>query len=306
MPAGIINTGNHPKLLWPGINAIWGQVYNEHQVEYDQLYDWDTSDRAYEEDVKLTGFGLATVKSEGKAGTFDSELQGGITRYTHVAYSLGYIVTYEELKDNLYMEVSQRRAKANAFSMAQTTEVVSAFLWNNAFSSTYYTTWDGKAMIATDHTNVSGGSFSNSLSPAADLSEIALEDMSVQIMQAKNDRGLNINIMPQSLHVAPAEWFNANRILKSVLQSDTTSNNINVLKATNAFPGGIKVNHYFTNPSSWFVRTNVKDGLRAYWRERPNLERDNDFHTKNALALAYMRFSVGLTDPLAIFGSNRA
>jgi hypothetical protein len=306
MPAGIINTGNHPKLLWPGIRAVWGQVYNEHPVEYTDLYAVDTDDKAYVEDVKVTGFGLATIKPEGQAGTFDSELQGGITRFTHVAYSLGYIVTHEELSDNQYEEVSMRRAKANAFSMAQTVEVLGAFLYNNAFATTYFTTWDAKALIATDHVNASGGTFSNALTPSADLSEASLEDMGVQIMGARNDRGLNISIMMQSLHVAPSEWYNANRILESVGQSDTNSNNINVLKATNALPKGIKLNHYFTNASSWFVRTNVPQGMQMFWRERPDLQRDNDFHTKNALALAYMRVSFGCTDPLGIFGSNRA
>ncbi len=170
MSGGIINTGSHPKLLWPGIKAIWGQVYDEHPVEYADLFDWESSDRAYEEDVQVTGFGLASVKPESASGTFDSELQGMLTRYTHIAYSLGYIVSYEELQDNLYEEVSMRRAKANAFSMAQTVETVCAFIYNNAFVTTYYTTGDAKALIATDHTTVSGGTYSNALTPAADLS----------------------------------------------------------------------------------------------------------------------------------------
>ncbi len=306
MPAGIINTGSHPKLLWPGVHATWGQVYDEHPEEYTDLFDVLSSERAYEEDVQVTGFGLAPIKTEGNAGSFDSELQGIISRYTHIAYSLGYIVTYEELQDNLYEEVSMRRAKANAFSMRQTLETVCAFLYNNAFSTTYYTTGDAKAIIATDHVQPAGGTFSNALTPSADLSEAALEDICVQIMNAKNSRDLRISLMPQSLHVSTAEWFNANRIMKSVLQSDTANNNINVLKATNAFPKGIKMNHYFTVPSTWFVRTNCPQGVQMFWRERPSLAQDNDFATKNAQALSYMRFSVGVTDPLGIFGSNRA
>ena len=306
MPAGIINTGTHPKLLWPGINTIWGQVYAEHANEYGDLYDWDTSSRAYEEDVQVTGFGLAQIKTEGGGGTYDSEVQGFVTRYTHIAYSLGYIVTYEELKDNLYEEVSSRRATANAYSMAQTVENIAVFPYNNAFATTYFTTGDGKALIATDHTRVTGGTFSNALTPSADLSEAALEDICTQIMQAQNDRGLLINIMPESLHIAPSEWFNANRILKSVLQSGTANNDINVLKAVNAFPKGIKMNHFFSNPSTWFVRTNCPNGMRAFWREQPNLAQDNDFDTKNAKALAYMRLVVGATDPRGIYGSDRA
>lgn len=305
MPAGIINTGTHPKLLWPGVHAIWGQVYNEHPKEYGDLFNIETSDRAYEEDVQVTGFGLATVKPEGNAGTFDSEVQGIISRYTHIAYSLGYQVTFEEMQDNLYEEVSMRRAKANAFSMSQTVETVCAFLYNNAFSSTYFTTGDGVSLISTSHVRATGGVYSNALTPSADLTEAALEDICVQIMNVQNDRGLQISLMPESLHVSTAEWFNANRIMKSVLQSDTANNNINVLKATNAFPKGIKMNHYFTVPSSWFVRTNCPQGMTMFWRHQPDLAQDNDFNTRNAQALSYMRLSVGATDPRGIFGSNR-
>jgi hypothetical protein len=216
------------------------------------------------------------------------------------------MVTYEELQDNLYEEVSSRRATANAFSMSQTVETIAAFLYNNAFVTTYYTTGDAAAIISTAHVNATGGTYSNALTPSADLSEAALEDISIQIMDTRNDRGLNISVMPQSLHVAAAEWFNANRIMKSVLQSDTANNNINVLKATNAFPRGIKMNHYFTAANSWFVRTNCPQGMQLFWRERPSLTQDNDFDTKNAKALSYMRLSVGCTDPRSIFGSNRA
>ena len=304
MPAGPIGTGNHPKLLWPGVHAVWGQLYNEHAKEYVDLYDVATSSQAYEEDVQVTGFNLASLKPEGKAGTFDSELQGPVTRYVHLAYSLGYIVTYEELKDNLYEQVSMRRAKANAFSINQTIENICAFLYNNAFSSTYFTTGDGVAMLSAAHTQATGGTFSNVLTPAADLAEASLEDMVIQIMGATNDRGGLINIMPQSLHVPRQEWFNANRILKSVLQSGTANNDINVLNSTNAFPKGIKLNHYFSAPHAWFVRTNCPNGMTMYWREQPGLAQDNDFATKNAMALTYFRMSVGATDPRGLYGSN--
>jgi hypothetical protein len=304
MPAGIINTGSHPKLLWPGVHAIWGQVYNEHVTEYTDLYDVETSDRAYEEDVQVTGFGLASVKPEGQSGTYDSEVQGIITRFTHIAYSLGYIVTYEELKDDMYEQVASRRARANAFSMSQTVENVGAFLYNNAFATTYFTTGDGVALASASHTQVTGGTYSNVLTPAADLSEAALEDLSIQVMGATSDRGLLIDVMPQSLHVPRQEWFNANRIMKSVQQSGTANNDINVLNATNAFPKGIKMNHYFTAPHAWFVRTNIPNGMRLFWREQPGLQQDNDFDTKNAKALAYMRLSVGCTDPRGLYASN--
>ena len=304
MPAGIINTGSHPKLLWPGVHAVWGQMYAEHAVEYTDLYEISDSGMAYETDVQVTGFGLAPVKPEGQGLAYDSEVQGGITNYVHIPYALGYMVTYEEIINNQYKKVAEQRAKANAFSMHQTVENVSAFLYNNAFTSTYFTTWDAVSLVNSAHTNATGGTFSNALTPAADLSEAAIEDLCVQIMGATGDRGLLINIMPSSLHVHRSEWFNANRILKSVLQSGSANNDINVLKATNALPGGVKINHYFTSPHAWFLRTNVPHGMTMFWRVRPQFEQDNDFDTKNAKASAYMYFSVGCTDPRGIFGSN--
>lgn len=303
---GVINTGSHPKLLWPGIREIWGQVYDNHPTEYTDLYEIRNSSRAYEQDVQVTGFGLAPVKGQGAPVSYDSETQGWVTTYAHIAYALGYIVTKEELEDNLYKEVSSRRAKANAFSINQTTENVAAFLYNNAFANTYFATPDGQPLISTAHVNTTGGTFSNRLTTPADLSEVALEDMSIQIMNARQDRGLLISVMPQTLHIAPNEWYNANRILKSVLQNNTNTNAINVLKATNAYPGGIKMCHYFTDPDAWFVRTNVPNGMTFFWRNKPQFDQDNDFDTKNAKAATYMRFSVGCTDPRGIYGSPGA
>ena len=304
MPGGVINTSSHPRLLWPAIHALWGQVYDEYADEYVDLYNQESSDKAYELDVQVTGFGLAPVKGQGAPIQYDSEVQGPTTTYQHIAYALGYMVTYEEMKDNLYEEVSRRRVRANAFSMRQTIENVAAFLYNNAFASTYFTTADGVALCSASHVNTTGGTYSNILNPAADLAESSLEDMAVQIMGVQTDRGLLTSINPKTLHIARQEWFNANRILKSVLQPDTASNNINVLNATNAFPGGIKLNHYFTSAHAWFVRTDVPQGMTMFWREKPNFDQDNDFDTKNTKAASYMRLSVGCTDPRGIFGSN--
>jgi len=304
MAGGVINTGSHPKLLWPGVYTTWGQMYDQHQKEYTDLYDIKTSDKAYEQGVQITPFGLAPVKGQGAPVTYDGELQGVVNTYTHLAYALGYIVTYEELRDNQYKEVATRRAEANAFSMQQTIENVAAFPYNNAFATTYFTTGDAAALCSASHVNATGGTYSNVLTPAADLSEASLEDLTVQIMGAQNDTGLLINVMPQSLHIARQEWYNANRILGSVLQADSANNNINVLKATNAFPGGIKMNHYFTSAHAWFIRTNAPNGMTFFWRDEPMFDQDNDFDTKNAKAASYMRFSVGVTDPRGIYGSN--
>jgi hypothetical protein len=304
MPGGVINTGSHPKALWPGVHAFWGQVYNAHPTEYTDLYDVLDSDKAYEEDVQVTPFGLAPAKAEGAPVSYDSELQGPTQRYTHIAYALGYKVTFEELRDNLYEQISRRRVQGNAFSISQTTEVVGASIYNDAFTGAVFLSADGQPLCSPTHINTTGGTYSNALTPAADLSETAIEDMGIQIMGATNDRGLRISLMMQSLHVAPQEWYNANRILKSILQSDTGNNNINVLKATNAIPRGIRMNHFFTSPRAWFVRTNCLNGMQFFWRDRPIFDQDNDFDTKNAKASTYMRFSAGNTDPRGLYGSN--
>jgi hypothetical protein len=304
MPAGPISTGNHPALLWPGIYDTWGQVYKEHTAQYTQLWDIHDSEQAYERLVQITGFGLPSIKTEGGPGTYDSEIQGVITTIQHIPYSLGWIVTYEEMQDNLYKEVATRRSRANAFSVNQGVEQIAVFPYNNAFSTTFFTTGDGQSLISTAHVQAPGGTFSNALTPGADLSEAALEDMCIQIMGATMDRGLFISLMPQSLHVHRQEWFNANRILKSVLQPGTGNNDINVLKATNAFPKGIMLNTYFTSPHAWFVRTDCPSGMFFFWREHPDMKQDNDFNTKNAMSLTYFRTSVGVGDPRAVYGSN--
>jgi hypothetical protein len=301
---GVITTGAHPKALWPGVHEFWGQIYDEHPIEYTDLYEVLDSSMAYEQDVQVTGFGLANVKPEGSEVTYDSEIQGPVQTYTHIAYSLGYIVTFEELRDNLYEKVSMNRAEANAFSITQTIENIAAAVYNDAFVGAVFLNANGQSLCSTANPNTTGGTFSNALSPAADLMEASLEDMCIQAMGLPTDRGLLVSVLPQSLHIARQEWFNANRILKSVLQPGTANNDINVLKATNAFPKGIKLNHYFTSPHAWFVRTNCKHGMQMFWRDRPVFDQDNDFGTKNALASTYLRFSVGDTDPRGILGSN--
>ena len=301
--AGIITTASHPKALWPGIKAWWGQVYDEHPEEYSKLFDSETSSQNYEEDVQLTGFGLAPRKSEGSGVAYDSEIQGFTTRYTHVAYALGYIVTKEELDDNLYEQVSRRRAAALAMSFRQTKENVGANIYNRAFNGSY-TGGDGVALCSTAHPNVSGGTFANTPTVAADLSEASLEDAMIAVMGFQNDRGLLINVMPKSLVVARQNWYNANRILKSVYTPSSANNAVNVLVATNALPEGIVMNHYLTSPNAWFLRTNIQNGMKYYSRVGIQFDQDNDFDTMNAKAKGYERYSFGWTDPRAIYGVN--
>lgn len=303
--AGAISTSNHPKLLWPGIKGIWGNAYDDHPTEYTDLFDCTTSDKAYEEFVQITGFGAAPVKAQGAPATYDTETQGPVARAVHVAYALGYIVTYEELKDNLYMEVSNARAPANARAFRQTKERVCAAIYNRATNSSYLYA-DGKTLLATDHPTTAGGTYSNKLAVAADLSEQSIEDLVIQMMQAQDDRGNQINLMPRSLHVSPTNWFEATRILNTALQLGTPNNDINAIRHLNIFPDGVKLNHYFTVPKQWFVRSNIasQKGPVFLQRESISFERDNDFDTKNALALGYERYSATIVDPRGIFGSE--
>lgn len=301
----VIQTGSHPRALWPGVEAWFGQKYAEFPKEYTDLVNIYKSRKNYEIDVQSTGFGLAPQKAEGTPLYFDDNSQGYEYKYQHIAYALGYIVTKEQLDDNQYTEVSMKRASSLAFSMNQTKEIVVANLYNRAFNSSY-TFGDGKELLATDHPLTGGGTFSNELSPAADLSEASLEDLIVQIHGATDDRGLKIALRPDCIIVPRQEWFNANRIMKSTLQNDTANNAINVLKATNSLPGGIKLNHYLTDADAWFVRTNALEGLKMFDRNPMTFEQDNDFDTKNAKASAYMRFSVGASDPRGLYGSEGA
>lgn len=300
----IISTGLHPKALWPGIHEWFGRSYAEHPEEYPDLFDRETSDKAYEEDVEITGFGLAPVKTQGESVRYEAESQGFTKRYTHVAYGLGYVVTHEELQDNLYEVVSKRRAKMLAFSMRQTKENVAANVYNNGFTSGY-TGGDGIILFSASHPTTNGNQ-SNLLSTAADLSEASIEDMAVQVMQAKNNKGLLISLMPQSLHIAPANYFEANRIVKSVQQNDTANNAINVINSVGLFPKGIKLCHYFTDTDAWFVRTNCPSGLTQFQREAMSFDQDNDFDTKNAKAKSYERYSFGWTDWRGVFGTPGA
>lgn len=299
--ATVISTGAHPKALWPGIHGWWGRMYDEHVVEYTDLFDEETSEKAYEEDVEITSFGLAPVKNEGTATMYDTETQATVTRYTHVAYSLGYIVTYEELRDDLYEAVSKRRAQALAFSMRQTKENVCANVYNRAFN-TNYPIGDGTSAIANNHPTMAGNQ-SNLLTNAADLSEASIEDLVIQIMNTVNNRGLKVSNLPQSLHIPTQLWFEANRILNSVLQNDTANNAINALRSTATFPKGIKVNHYFSSATAWFVRTNIPRGCTYFKREGVSFDQDNDFDTKNAKAACYERYSVGVTDWRQLWGT---
>jgi hypothetical protein len=278
--------------------------YDQFPTEYPDIFDMKSSDMAYEEDVETTGFGLARVKAEGAAVEYDTHSQGFTKRYTHVAYALGYIVTREELDDNQYKSRSFKRGKALSFSFRTTKEIVGANVLNRGFTSAY-AGGDGKELFATDHPTLAGNQ-SNELAIPADLSEAALEDLIIQIMQAKNSRGLQIAIRPRCLIVPPALSFTAERILKSTLQNDTADNAINAVRSMGVMPEGAKVNHYLSSDSAWFIKTNAPDGLMGFQRKAFEFTQDNDFDTMNAKAKGYERYTFGWTDFRGAYGSAGA
>ena len=300
----VITTGANPKALWPGVKKFWGIDYDKHTPEWMDLFDAKTSDKAYEEVVEQTGFGLASVKPQGESINYGTQAQGATTRFTNVAYALGYMITHEEQKDNLYMEIIERRTPDLRFSMEQTHETVCANVYNRAFNTSYLGA-DGVELCATNHPSLVGNQ-ANEPSAAADLSETALEDLCIQISTAVDSRGRKIKLMPVSLHVHPNDFFEATRILESVLQNDTANNATNALKVTGMFPGGIKQNHYFTDTDAFFVRTNRKWSLLHFQRETLSLNEDNDFDTKNLKYAAYERFSVSFADFRGLYGSPGA
>ncbi len=299
-----INSASFAKALWPGINKWYGRSYDEWPVEYTSLFETESSSRAYEEDVGTTGFGLAQVKPEGQALQYDEESQAFITRYAHVVYALGFVVTREIYEDDQYDIVGKRRAEALAFSMRQTKEIVGANVYNRAFNSSY-TGGDGKELLATDHPNYAGGTWSNELTTAADLSESALEQACIDIMKFTNDRGLKIAVMPETLIVPPDLTFEAERILNSNLRPSTADNDANALKSMGKFRN-VVVNHYLTDAGRWYIRTNVKNGMKHYNRRGMDFGIDNDFDTENAKYKASERYSFGWTDPRSMFGSPGA
>ena len=301
----MINRANYSKLLWPGVNSFYGEAYAEFPVEYTGLFDTFTSQKAFEEDVGLTGFGLAAIKSEGGATTYDDSQQGFINRFQHVAYSLGFIITEEMIEDDQYRIPSQKKAASLAYSMRQTKEVVGANVYNRAFSSTY-TGGDTKELCATDHPNVSGGSWANELATAADISEAALEQAIIDMGKWTDDRGLKIAVMPQKLIIPVDMQFDVERILMSPLQAGNSNNDINALKSTGRFPGGVFVNHYLTDADAWFIRTNVPEGMKYFERRADTFSEDNDFDTNNLKYKATARYSFGWTDPRGIYGSPGA
>jgi len=300
----VINSGSFAKALWPGVNAWYGKAYNEYPVEYTQLFEKYTSNRAWEEDVGISSFGLAVQKGEGAPITYDSERQAFITRYQHVTFALGFVITREMMEDDQYDVVGQRKAQGLAFSMRQTKEIVGANVYNRAFSSSY-TGGDGVAMIATNHPNIAGGTQSNRIATNADLSEASLEQACIDIAGYTNDRGLLIAARPESLIIPRQLIFEAKRILATDGRVGTDLNDLNALKTMGSIPK-IVTNHYLTDADAWFIRTNVPHGMKYFERRADSFDMDNDFDTENAKFKATARYSFGWTDWRGVYGSEGA
>ena len=299
--AGVITTGNHPKLLWPGLHALFGTTYKDKPMQHEKVFEILTSSKAYEEEVELTGFGLAPVKPEADAISYDSHSQGWTKRYTNVTYAFGFIETEEAVEDNQYKGRATARTKLLARSMRHTKEIVCANVINRGFDSNYLG-GDGKELFATDHTTLDGTQ-SNELASPADMSEAAIEDMVIQIMNATDSRGLRIQLMPEMLLISNQNWFEASRILKSELQNDTANNAVNAIKANGVFPRGAMAWSFLTDTDAWFIKTDAPEGLKVFNRRAVSFQKDSDFDTSNFKHKASERYSVGWTDWRSAYGS---
>jgi len=297
-----INTGSFSKALMPGVNAWYGDAYKEYPVEYTALFDTYSSRKAFEEDMGVSGLGLAQTFGEGQSINYDTMTQGFLTRYTHVKYGLGFMITREMVDDDQYDVVGRQRARALAYSMRQTKETVGANVYNRAFNSSYVG-GDGVSMINTAHPNVMGGTQSNRPATDINVSEAALEQAFIDIQRFKNDRGLLIQVIPQSLIIPPELEFEVKRILQSDGRVGTANNDANILKGMGLFPKGVAVNHYLSSATAWFIRTNTPDGMKYFERMADTFAEDNDFDSDVAKFKAQGRYSFGWTDWRSVYGT---
>lgn len=310
---GVITRAALAEMLWPGIDMVYGQSYNEYQMEWKKLFEQKTSDKAYEKILGFVGMGLVPKKPEGQSTQYDDFKQGYKTELTHDGYALGYILTHEEIEDNLYMgknpyqriiSIANERAQTLAFSFAQTKEVVGANIYNRAFSGSY-TSGDGSSLCSATHANKSGGTWSNQLATAADLSESSLEQMAIDVGGFTNDRGMTIKVTPKTLVIPRQLAFEAERILKSITRVGTADGDTNALRSLGTVPD-VQVNHYFDNAKRWFVKTDVRKGMVMYQREKMSFSNETAFDTKNMKFMGYERYVFGWGDPRGLFGSQGA
>ena len=279
--------------------------YARYDDEHAEIYETESSDRAFEEEVMLTGFGSAPVKSEGAAVTFDDAQEAFTARYTHETISLAFSITEEAIEDNLYDRLASRYTKALARSMAHTKQVKSAAVLNNAFDSTI-TGGDGKELCATDHPLTNGNTFRNELSTAADLNETSLENSLIDISAFVDERGLKVSVRGTKLIVPPALQFVADRLLESTLRPGTADNDINASRNMGMLPEGYVVNHYLTDSDAFFIKTDTPRGFLHFERLPMSTKMEGDFDTGNMRFKARERYSFGFSDPRCVFGSPGA
>ena len=296
------------KELEPGLNSLFGLSYDEYDREYEDIFSIEDSNRAFEEEVLITGFGSAPTKTEGQGVSFDNATESYSARYTHDTVALAFALTEEAVEDNLYDSLGKRYVKALAKSMANTKEVKGADVLNNAFSSSF-TGGDGNSLIATDHPLSGGGSAANRATSMADLNETSLEDALIDISGFTDDRGLPISVQASKMIVPSELVFVAERILNSQLRSGTSDNDLNAVRSTGVLPGGYSVNHYLTDPDAFFILTSVTeqgDGLKMFQRSGMETSMEPDFSTGNIRYKARERYSFGFSDWRGIYGSQGA
>ncbi len=299
------------KELLPGLNALFGLEYDKYDDEHTLVYETESSDRSFEEEVKLSGFAAAPVKPEGSAISYDSAQESFTARYNHETIALGFSITEEAMEDNLYDSLSARYTKALARGMAYTKQVKAAYPLNNGFTNSYQSgdgvnlfTADGDGVTGGDgHPLVSGGKNSNRPSTAADLNETSLEDAVINIAAFTDERGLLIAARPRRLIVPPALQFVATRLLESEGRPASADNDINAIRNNGAIPEGYAVNHYLTDTNAFFVITDVPNGMKHFERTALETSMDGDFDTGNVRYKARERYSFGVSDPLGIYGS---
>jgi hypothetical protein len=300
-----ISRANELKQLLPGLNALFGEEYNRYENEHEEIYVTENSERSFEEELKLSGFGAAPVKDEGSAITYDTAQESFVARYTHETIGLGFSITEEAMEDNLYVSVSARYTKALARAMSYTKQVKAAYPLNNGFSTTF-SSGDGVALFSTAHPLVNGGTNSNRPSTGADLNETSLEDAIIQIGKWTDERGLKIAAKARKLIIPSDLQFVATRLLQSDYRVGTADNDINAVKTNGVIPEGYSVNHYLTDTNAFFITTDVPDGMKHFVRAPMTTTMDGDFDTGNVRYKARERYSFGVSDPLGIFGSPGA
>ena len=293
------------KELEPGLNALFGLEYDKYDKEHLDIFDVESSDRAFEEEVMLAGFGNAETKPEGAGVNYDTAQEAWTARYNHETIALAFAITEEAVEDNLYDKLAGRYTKALARSMNNAKQIKGANVLNNGFSSSY-TGGDGKELLATDHPTVTGGDFKNELTTAADLNETSLEQALVDLADMIDERGLKVAVKATKMLIPSELVFVAERLLQSQLRTGTGDNDINALKSSGMVPGGYVVNHYLTDSDAWFLKTDAPNGLKVFERSPLKTSMEGDFDTGNMRYKARERYSFGWSDPRGIFGSPGA